>query len=86
MLVGAWCGFAGSNKKGTRTSRAVARALVVRGVVAGRSGLPQRLVPRHIVQASSHSLRRVVSGRRLLPLPLSRQTQPQTPPARHPVA
>lgn len=33
---------------------------------------------RHIVQASSRSLRRVGAGRRLLPLPLSRQTQPQT--------
>ena len=47
--------------------RAIARALVVRGAVAGRSGLLQRLVPRHIVQASSHSLRCVGTGLPLLP-------------------
>src|SRR5690606_37568393 len=51
---------AGQTKWAPRTGRASARALVVRGAVAGRSGLPQRLVAlRHIVQASSRSLRRV---------------------------
>jgi hypothetical protein len=68
-----------SRERAPRTGRARPRAVVVRGAVAGLPAFLSGSFPRHIVQASSRSLRGVGAGRRLLPLPLRRQTQPQTP-------
>ena len=49
--------------------------------VPRRRGLPQRLLRRHIVQAvAAAPLRRARAARRPLPLPLTRQTRPQTLP------
>jgi len=65
--------------KGTRRHRASARALATRVGSRWASGLPQRFVPHHIVQACSHSLRRVVAARRLLPVPLESVTRSRRP-------
>jgi hypothetical protein len=67
LLMGAKCGCRRSNKSAPQASRRRSRAGGSRGV-SRRRGLPQRLVPRHIVQAvAAAALRRVGAARRPLP-------------------